>query len=162
MESQHPVRIEEYALIPDSCGAGKWRGGLGIVRSYRVLAEQAQLQLRADRMRFQPYGLAGGLPGRATRNILVDAAGERPLPSKASAKMRKGDLVRHEQAGSGGFGDPLDRDPERVATDVWNEKISAAFARAHHGVVVDEATGQLNPSATAQLRRERRTSPSQA
>ena len=60
MESQHPVRVEEYALVPDSCGAGEYRGGLGVARSYRLLADEASLQLRADRMKIRPYGLAGG------------------------------------------------------------------------------------------------------
>lgn len=154
LEAQHPVRIEEYALIPDSCGAGKWRGGLGIARSYRLLAERANLQLRADRMRFQPYGLQGGEPGRATRNALVEGERLQPLASKVAMQMRKGQLVRHEQAGGGGFGDPLARAPEHVAADVWNEKISADYARSRHGVVVDARTGQIDQAATQRLRAE--------
>lgn len=110
LEAQHPVRVEEYALIPDSCGAGRWRGGLGVRRSYRVLAEEAQLQLRSDRMRFQPYGLSGGEPGRATRNSLELDGEWRELPSKVTMTLPRGALVVHEQAGAGGFGPPGERD----------------------------------------------------
>lgn len=153
MESQHPVRVEEYALVADSCGAGKWRGGLGVARSYRLLAPEAGLQLRADRMKILPYGLAGGGPATGAVNEMTTGAGEHiNLPSKINRRMAAGDLVRHVQPGGGGFGDPLTRDPERVAQDVWNTKISAAYAREHHRVVVDPDTGVLDRSATEALR----------
>jgi N-methylhydantoinase B len=155
MEAQHPVRIEQYALVPDSCGAGRWRGGLGISRSYRLLAEQAVLQLRSDRMRFRPYGLAGGAPAAPTENLLNPDRNVQTLPSKVTMTVTRGDLVLHKQAGGGGFGDPWQRDPALVAHDVWNEKISAGFARAQHGVVVDPATGRLDEAATATLRKQR-------
>jgi N-methylhydantoinase B len=155
LESQHPVRIEDYALVPDSCGAGRWRGGLGIARSYRVLSETASLQLRSDRVRIAPYGLAGGEPGRPTRNALVDGEEERTLPGKVTMTVRRGQLLRHEQAGAGGFGDPLSREPERVALDVWNGKITAGYARERHAVVVDGETGRLDRQATVRLRAER-------
>jgi N-methylhydantoinase B len=156
MEAQHPVRVEEYALIPDSCGAGKWRGGLGIARSYRLLAEEASLQLRSDRKRFQPYGLAGGSPGRATHNELVAGAETTELSAKVALRLKQGQLIRHEQAGGGGFGDPLEREPILVAADTWNEKISAEYARQHHAVVVDAATGTLDVEGTHELRAQRR------
>ncbi|HXP30357.1 MAG TPA: hydantoinase B/oxoprolinase family protein [Stellaceae bacterium] len=155
LEAQHPVLIEDYALVPDSGGAGEWRGGLGIRRSYRVLSEDALLQLRSDRMRFRPYGLFGGEPGRATRNAFRRGGVEEALPSKVTRGLRQGDVVIHEQAGGGGFGDPLARDPRRVARDVWNEKLSTEFAREHYGVVVD-ARGTLDLDASAALRAARR------
>ena len=153
MESQHPVRVEEYALVADSCGAGKWRGGLGVARSYRLLAPEAGLQLRADRMKILPYGLAGGGPATGAINEITTNAGEHIyLPSKINRRMAQGDLVRHVQPGGGGFGDPLTRDPARVARDVWNTKVSAAYAREHHRVVVDPDTGVLDAVATTALR----------
>jgi N-methylhydantoinase B len=153
MESQHPVRVEEYALVADSCGAGKWRGGLGVARSYRLLAPEAGLQLRADRMKILPYGLAGGGPATGAINEITTNAGEHiDLPSKINRRMAQGDLVRHVQPGGGGFGDPLTRDPARVARDVWNTKVSAAYAREHHRVVVDPDTGVLDAVATTALR----------
>jgi N-methylhydantoinase B len=154
LESQHPVRVEEYGLVPDSCGPGEWRGGLGIVRSYRLLADEAGLQLRADRMKIRPYGLAGGGEATAAVNEIETAAGEKVvLPSKINRRMGQGDIVRHIQPGGGGFGDPHVRDPARVARDVWNGKISAAFAREHHLVAVDPSTGMLDAEATKELRR---------
>jgi N-methylhydantoinase B len=152
LESQHPIRIEDYSMVPDSCGAGKWRGGLGISRTYRLLAKQATLQLRADRVRFQPYGLQGGKPGRSSVNLLTTQNGIETLPGKVTRPIYFDEVIRHEQAGGGGHGDPLVRDPKLVAHDVWNQKISAAFAREHHAVVVDSESGQLDETATAALR----------
>jgi N-methylhydantoinase B len=154
LERQHPIRIEEYALVPDSCGPGKWRGGLGIARSYRVLSETANLQLRSDRVKLRPYGLAGGGEARGTRNSLERDGVVQPLPGKVTMTVGRGDVIRHEQAGGGGYGDPLARDPLRVARDVWNEKISAGFAREHHAVVVAEETGAPDSEATEKLRAE--------
>ncbi|PPR11469.1 MAG: Acetophenone carboxylase delta subunit [Alphaproteobacteria bacterium MarineAlpha11_Bin1] len=153
MESQHPVRVEEYALVPDSCGAGEFRGGLGVARSYRLLAREAGLQLRADRMKIRPYGLAGGGEASPAVNEITTHAGHHiSLPSKINRKLEQGDLIRHVQPGGGGFGDPLKRDPHSVARDVWNAKISAAYAREHHKVVVDPSTGVIDKVATLALR----------
>lgn len=152
LEAQHPVRIEAYELIEDSGGAGRWRGGLGIRRSYRVLADEAFMQLRADRMKFRPYGLAGGEPGSVAHNVLEQGGTARELPSKTTAWLKRGDLVVHDQPGGGGFGDPLHRDPVLVARDVWNGKVSAQYARARHRVVVDPVSGNLDAEATASLR----------
>lgn len=154
LERQHPVLIEEYALLPDSCGAGKWRGGLGIARSYRLLADTANLQLRSDRVRFRPYGLAGGDAGRATRNRLFTDGTASELPGKVTMPIARGQVIHHEQAGGGGHGDPLHRDPKLVAHDVWNEKITSGFARTHHKVVVDGDSGRLDLEATRRLREQ--------
>jgi N-methylhydantoinase B len=155
LERQHPVRIESYGLVPDSCGAGRYRGGLGLHRSYRLLADTAVLQLRADRLRFAPYGLAGGEPGATSGNWLGEGNSRRELPGKVTMNVTCGDLITHHQAGGGGHGDPLARDPDAVAADVWNGKITASYAVRHHGVAVDPDTGTLDAHATKQLRRER-------
>jgi N-methylhydantoinase B len=156
LEAQHPIRVDEYAFVPDSCGAGKWRGGLGLARQYTLLAETATLQLRSDRMRFRPYGLDGGGPAAATRNILNPQGAATPLPAKLTGTLRRGETIRHEQAGGGGHGDPFARDPALVAADVANEKISAAYARREHGVALDPATGAVDETATRALRAGRR------
>jgi N-methylhydantoinase B len=152
LEAQHPIRIDEYALVPDSCGAGKWRGGLGLRRQYTLLAEEATLQLRSDRMKFRPYGLAGGRPAPPTRNILNPGGEARVMPGKFALVLRRGDVILHEQPGGGGHGDPFERDPARVAADVASEKITPAFARREHGVVIDPVTLEVDAAATQTLR----------
>ncbi|MBV7483385.1 hydantoinase B/oxoprolinase family protein [Bordetella sp. BOR01] len=153
LEAQHPVRVEAYELEPDSCGAGRYRGGLGIRRSYRVLADDVLMQLRADRMKFQPYGLAGGGPAKAAANILsTDGQPDRQLPSKVNMTIARGDTVTHVQPGGGGFGDPMQRDPAAIERDVWNHKLTPAYVRQHYRVVVDPASGRVDAAATAALR----------
>lgn len=152
LEAQHPVRIESYGFVTDSCGAGKHRGGLGIAREYRLLADEATLQLRSDRMKFRPYGLAGGLPAEATRNVLNPGRGEREMPSKFARTLEKGEVILHRQAGGGGFGNPFERDPARVREDVLDGKITADFARRAHGVAVDPKTLTVDAEATRRLR----------
>jgi len=150
LERQHPVRIESYALVPDSGGAGRYRGGLGLCRSYRLLADEAILQLRADRLRFAPYGLNGGEPGGVSGNWLDEGDGTRSIPGKVTSIVRRGTLLTHHQAGGGGHGDPFTRAPESVALDVWNGKVTVSAARKKYGVVVN-ADGMVDASETTLL-----------
>ncbi|NDG47846.1 MAG: hydantoinase B/oxoprolinase family protein [Rhodospirillales bacterium] len=150
LERQHPVRIEEYALVADSGGAGRFRGGMGLSRSYRLLAEDAVLQLRADRLRFAPYGLDGGQPGGAAGNWLGEGQAREAIPGKVTMRMRRGQLLTHHQAGGGGHGTPFARDPEAVASDVWNEKVTPEAARRQYGVIMEDGT--LNRNETARQR----------
>jgi N-methylhydantoinase B len=154
MEAEHPVRIEDYSFVPDSCGAGQYRGGVGIRRSYRILADEALLQMRTDRVRFAPYGLSGGAPGGRSRNFMEIGNERTALPGKITTRIGKGVLIIHEQAGAGGFGDPLARDPNEVREDVLDGKITAAYAAEQHGVVVATG-GKLDTAATARLRSSR-------
>jgi N-methylhydantoinase B len=155
LESQHPIRIDEYSLVADSGGPGRYRGGLGLRRQYTLLNPEATLQLRSDRMKFLPYGLAGGKPSRPTRNVLVRHGTAEAMPGKFAVVLHAGDTIRHEQPGGGGFGDPCTRDPEAVAADVRNEKVSLEHARAEYGVVLDPRTLKVDDDATRALRRAR-------
>ena len=103
-------------------------------------------------MKFAPYGLAGGDCAILAQNMLTENGATEQLASKISRWLKKGALVTHVQPGGGGFGPAHERDPERVRNDVWNGKITAAFARDRHGVVVDEAGIAVDPLATRQLR----------
>jgi N-methylhydantoinase B len=152
LEAQHPVRVEAYELEPDSCGAGRYRGGLGIRRSYRVLADDVLLQLRADRMKFQPYGLQGGLPAKSASNRLQHAGETTELASKVGMRIARGSVVTHTQPGGGGFGDPLLRPAQEIERDVWDHKLSADFVRRHYRAVVDPASGRLDAARTQALR----------
>ncbi|MBI4184562.1 MAG: hydantoinase B/oxoprolinase family protein [Proteobacteria bacterium] len=158
VEAESPVLIEEYAFLPDTEGAGKYRGALGIVRQYRLLADEAMVQLRSDRQKFRPWGVMGGgqgAPGRIVQNPEGEAA---VLPSKFIRRMRRGDVVRGEMPGSGGYGDPLERDPEAVLEDVLEEKATIPHARETYGVVIDPATLSVDRKATDEARRRARES----
>ncbi|RPH80101.1 MAG: hydantoinase B/oxoprolinase family protein [Candidatus Rokuibacteriota bacterium] len=148
LEAHHPIRVDEYGFVPDSCGAGRFRGGLGLRRRYTLLNDEATLQLRSDRMTFRPYGLAGGAPARGSRNVLNPDGEAREMPAKFATTLRRGDAILHEQPGGGGHGDPFARDPERVAEDVRDEKVSIEYARREHGVVIDPGTLKVDEAAT--------------
>lgn len=137
MEAEHPVRVEEYAFVPDTCGAGKWRGGVGLRRSYRILASEALLQMRTDRVAFAPYGLAGGEPGGRSQNFMEVGNRREPLPGKVTMIVPQGALIIHEQAGAGGLGDPRTRDADLVREDIADGKITPDFARRHYGVAAN-------------------------
>jgi N-methylhydantoinase B len=146
LEARQPIRIEEYALLPDSCGAGKWRGGLGITRSYRLLAKTAVLQLRADRTKFKPYGLAGGKEASFCQNMMMRDGEWKDLPGKVTRQIVEGDLIRHDQAGGGGHGDPMERDPDLIERDLRDEKITPRFAAKHHGHGEERASRPVTSS----------------
>ncbi|HVC35290.1 MAG TPA: hydantoinase B/oxoprolinase family protein, partial [Chloroflexota bacterium] len=114
IEAELPLRARQYALQPDSGGAGRFRGGLGLVREFELLADEASLTMRSDRRTHRPYGLFGGQPGSPSTNILNPGPDQRILPTlpMESVALRKGDVFRHVLAGGGGYGDPLERDPD--------------------------------------------------
>ncbi|MCL5025390.1 MAG: hydantoinase B/oxoprolinase family protein [Chloroflexi bacterium] len=143
IEAEQPLRIEQYGFVPDSGGAGKYRGGLALVRDYRFLGEECTLQIRSDRRVKLPYGLAGGKPGTPSLNILNPDRENKVLPAKPTLTIRRGDVYRHILAGAGGYGDPRERDRALVLKDVLDEKITPEYALREYGVAVDPATGAL-------------------
>jgi N-methylhydantoinase B len=155
-ETDFPILIERYGLVPDSCGAGRYRGGLALERAFRSLVPNMSLQVRSDRQIHRPYGLSGGGPGGGSLNtITANGDGQEVLwPPMFSTLIQSGDLLYHRTAGGGGWGDPLDREPEAVAQDVVDEKISQSAARENYGVVLDR-DGAVDQRQTAQLRAER-------
>jgi N-methylhydantoinase B len=134
IESRYPILMEEYALREDSGGAGQYRGGMGLVRQYRLLAETAILQLRADRHEHPPYGLFGGRPAASSRNLIDTGDGWRVLPAKVTLEITRDTVIRHEQAGGGGWGDPALRDPAAIEADLREGKITAEAAKRDYGV----------------------------
>ena len=155
-ESEFPITIERYGLVPDSGGAGRHRGGLAVERVWRCETPETSLIIRSDRSAHPPYGLAGGRPGTLSSNLLVRPDGSRvELPSMVSTTIGDGDVYAHRMAGGGGWGDPLEREPERVAADVADGKVSAAAALADYGVVVGE-DGTLDADRTRAERDGRR------
>ena len=135
-ESNYPIRIERYGLVPDSGGPGEFRGGLAIQREWTLLEGDAHLAIRSDRRDHLPYGLFGGKPATGSLNRLQRSSGSETLPVMISSTMHAHETLYHRQPGGGGFGDPLQRVPQRVADDVRNEKVSRAAARDEYGVVL--------------------------
>ncbi len=155
---EHPVQLDFCGYVPDSAGPGKYRGGMAVMREYRLLAEEANLQYRTERRKFRPYGSQGGHPGSASI-VLWNPDGEaRLLPEKGEIRMRRGDVIRFCQASGGGYGDPLERDPAQVARDVRDELITAGTARSVYGVVLDAETGEPVGEETRRRRAELRRS----
>ena len=158
IESEYPIRINEYGMIADTGGAGRHRGGLGLVREYEILSDEAILNVRSDKRRFPPHGLFGGHSGSASWNYVNPGRSDRVLPVLMTEveKLRRGDVFRHEMSGGGGFGDPLDRDPESVLRDVVEEKVTPEHAKREYGVVLAESEGDgvwgLDVPATKRLR----------
>ena len=156
VESDQPLLIERFGLYPDTGGPGKYRGGLSLIRDFRLLAEEATFQLRSDRSDFQPWGVEGGKPGTPTRNYLNPDTDRQELPGKHLMTLKKGDVYRVIQAGGGGYGDPLDRDVYAVLEDVQQEKLSVDHVRQEYGVVINPDGLKLDLTATEALRAEMR------
>ena len=152
MEAEQPVQILAYELVQDRAGPGKFRGGAPYRRDIQLEEAEAVLQIRSDRKKIRPYGLYGGRPGQPSANVLNPHRNAQALESKVTTTMFRGDVIRHEWAGGGGWGDPLERDPARVLRDVRNEYVSAESARDDYGVVIDTATWTVDEAATAELR----------
>jgi N-methylhydantoinase B len=154
----YPARLLRYAMRMDSAGPGRFRGGCGVVREVMWLGVDAMLATRFDGVVCPPWGVAGGKSGRPGRCFInPGTAREREVGSLAEGIiMRKGDVVRIETGGGGGWGHPFDREPERVQEDVLGDYVSREAAREDYGVVLDPDTLEIDQAATAQLRREHR------
>jgi N-methylhydantoinase B len=160
MESEYPVEIVRYGLVTDSGGAGKYRGALAIVKEYRVLSDEATLTVRSDRRQHPPYGLFGGKAGSSSWNIVETGSVRRVLPTSPMEKiqLRQGDVFRHQGAGGGGYGDPLERAPYLALVDVMEQKQSIETARLSYGIVIDPTTYLVDEPATRKFRRQMRES----
>jgi len=152
-ESNYPILIERLELIPDSAGAGTFRGSCGLRKDIRFLGERGSVSNLSDRHRFPPPGLFGGRPGALGRTLLNPGTErEQDLHPKAIYPLAHADLVSLRVSGSGGYGDPRARDPELVARDVALGHVSADQAREGYGVVIDPVSGAVDAVATGRLR----------
>jgi N-methylhydantoinase B len=151
-----PLQTERYELRPVAPAAGRWRGGLPIVRENRFLADGA-MTTESDGTYEAPWGFDGGQDGQPLRVTLVHPDGrEESLYSKnTNLAMPARTLVRWEQASGGGYGDPFTRDPAAVLHDLEDEFITVELARDQYGVVIDPATMSVDVAATAALRSAR-------
>ena len=130
IEATFPVRVEHYGFVPDTGGAGRYRGGLAVRRDVRFLGRRAVLQIRSDRAIMKPWGLAGGRSGTNSQNLLFARDGTcRPLPSKIVTEIENGAMWRHITASGGGWGDPQERDSADIERDLRENKLTEAGAR---------------------------------
>lgn len=158
-ETRYPVRIEQLALATDSGGPGYRRGGFGYDKRVRVL-QDARLLSNADRTLLNTYGVNGGRPGQTYSVSVIGPDGsERALPGMCdNIEVAAGSTVRIRTTGGGGWGDPLQREPERVRYDVECGLVSERSAREDYGVVLKQGDGrpEVDGARTAKLRAELR------
>ena len=132
LELSYPLRVERYELRPDTGGAGRRRGGLGIRRDIRVLEGAAEFSLLADRRRHRPYGLDGGEPGAAGDDRAVVNGEERPIDGMTTLDLAPGDLVSVRTPGGGGFGPPGERPTEAIERDLAEERLTPEHVAEHY------------------------------
>lgn len=140
-EARYGILVDQYAFHTEDGGAGRHRGGKGVVLDYRVVADEAFLTVTFSRDKYPPWGLDGGCDG--TPNYVEILRTDSPPERCAMAtllRLRHGDVARLVTATGGGYGDPADRPRESVMRDVTNGYITAAQAARHYGFDVAEAT----------------------
>lgn len=135
LEMEYPLLVEEYSLVEDSGGPGRFRGGLGLRRTIRLLGREATFLGTLERQRFAPWGLFGGREGgRGSIVLNLGTPGQRALGSKvAGLSLQEGDAVTIVTPGAGGYGPPTERDRARLARDGRESKVSAEVARDVYG-----------------------------
>jgi N-methylhydantoinase B len=151
-ELHHPIRIETRRIVPDSEGAGTYRGAPGMLTEFRPVDCDIEIGFVSDGTVNPALGARGGQPAIPARQFLrADSGALTPLGTSEQVAIRNDQLMVSYSNGGGGFGDPARRDPEKVAEDVREGWISAARATAVYKVALDEA-GNVDAAATAALR----------
>jgi N-methylhydantoinase B len=154
IEAKFPLVIERYALVPDSGGAGRHRGGLGVERVVRPRTD-ITLNTQIERAHCRPWGLEGGRDGKGNSVALrfgTHWKTDFPNAKVLVAQIKAGDAFRLRSGGGGGYGSPLDRPVEAVRNDVRQGYVSVHEAAVFYGVVIDGDTFKVNEGATAMLR----------
>ena len=153
IEAENPLEVLDYEFVPDTGGPGLFRGGMSQRKTWRMLADEGILQVRADRQTHRPYGLQGGGPGAFGLNMLDPGlTTEEKLHAKLTMTLRKGQIFRHELPGAGGWGDALTRDIASVARDLRDGLVSIAAAKRDYGVVATGDPPIVDEAATRALR----------
>jgi N-methylhydantoinase B len=144
IESEFPTRVERFEMIPDSGGAGEWRGGLGFARDYRILTDDVRFSMRTDKHAIPPFGIDRGLAGGKGACIVNPGGSEETRLASRFGDFRlcKNDIIRVERPGGGGLGNPLSRPVDNVLDDVRQGYVSTDRARTDYGVVLDTVGGE--------------------
>jgi N-methylhydantoinase B len=155
-EKAYPFMYRKYGYVPDTEGAGKFRGSYAVQREWIFLGEEGTLQMRTERQRTQPWGLQGGSRGAFSQTILKRSSGKIYKMNKETVTIKNGDSICIITSGAGGYGNPLERDVDLVVRDVRNGGVSIRRAREIYGVVIHEATLVADQEATDKVRKESR------
>ncbi|MGE5203818.1 MAG: hydantoinase B/oxoprolinase family protein, partial [Acidobacteriota bacterium] len=151
LESEMPVLVHRFAIIPDSEGAGRFRGGFGVEYAIELEHRNASIVMRGkERYRFEPWGVAGGRAGTLGATEVTEGGVSRNIAKASVYRPSRGSVLTIRGAGGGGFGSPTERDPERVRRDVLDGLVSRERARSVYGVVLDGA--MVDAAATARVR----------
>ncbi len=153
-EVLYPMIVKKLELIPDSGGAGKFRGGLGVVREVVPLGHDASVSLAFERQTCSPpWGLFGGKEGKGNFVTIVRKNGESEKHEKITAlPLTNGERIIYESGGGGGYGNPLERDENLVLQDVINGYLTAESAESDYGIVIDLAEKKIDRNKTTILR----------
>ena len=156
-ESDYPHVTEFNEFTTDSCGAGKYRGGCGAKYRIRMYDQAPKLVMFGDGKVHPPYGLFGGKPGSCNLAFINEGKdAQRELKAKEAVQLKAGDTYSSYPSGGGGWGDPLERDPEAVRADARGQIISPASAREQYAVVLEGKQLSVNVQQTQALRASRR------
>ena len=151
VETKGPWIIENYTMRQDSGGPGKYRGGVGVRRTYRFLQPATTLTM-VKKTKSAPWGMAGGHDADAGHVVVWPGTHKEERTGAIHYQVDAEDVLQNNSGGGGGWGDPRERDPQRVLEDVINDLVSLESARKDYGVVIDEASMSINEAATAALR----------
>jgi N-methylhydantoinase B len=139
-ETRYPIRVEQFAFhTAQAGGSGRYRGGYGLIRDYRILCEEAFLTATFGRFKYPPWGAGGGHDGSPNAVEIFRAGAEEPALRRgklARYRLARGDLARLITGSGGGYGAAFERDPESVLADVRAELLTPAQAREIYGVVL--------------------------
>jgi N-methylhydantoinase B len=159
-ESDTPLIVQERSLICDSGGPGKMRGGLGRKFVIQVPNDESapepptSIAIQAGRYRYPPRGLFKGGSANTAQFVVND----QPADPSGLTLCESGDIIQFHSAGGGGYGDPLERDPQAVEKDVYNDYVSIDQARKDYGVVIDPQTLKVDLEETRKIRAQRKRS----
>ncbi|SEN34705.1 hydantoinase B/oxoprolinase family protein [Nonomuraea pusilla] len=151
LETKSPMFIESYGYRPDTGGAGRHRGGVGVGRTYRFTAPSTGICL-VYKTKTQPWPIGEGRPGDNNHVVLNPGTDREVVQGGSYNLLQAGDVLVNNTGGGGGYGHPFEREPERVARDVRNGFVTVAGAARDYGVVVDPDTFEVDAEATAALR----------
>lgn len=159
VETSYPLRVVSYSINCDSGGAGRWRGGCGVVREVEILCDNPVVSLRIEGDANPPWGVSGGLCAGSGRCIVNPGrSDEHQLPSLSDGNvLKRGDIVRIETGGGGGWGHPYDREPELVLSDILGGFVSKESAEKDYGIVLKKNECEVDIDATI-IRRKNRPS----